>query len=243
MRITTRMLLGGAAVAVLLAGCNHGAGEANRRNPGDAAGSPTSASPTSASPTGAAPSAGPTEPTKPAGTAPGTLAPSQQPSSGSSAGGSSGGAGGSGAGGESASPSTCTAANLQLSLGSGDAGAGSVYRPLIFTNTGSQACHLRGFPGVSYVAGDDGHQVGPAAQMSGPRGGEVTLARGDTAKAVLRLIQVRVIDPAACKPTPVRGLRVYPPGDTASLFVPMQDLGCAGNPPGGQLAIQTILPG
>jgi L-glyceraldehyde 3-phosphate reductase len=31
---------------------------------------------------------------------------------------------------------------------------------------------------------------------------------------------------------PVRGLRVYPPGDTAALFVPVEGTGCAGTPPG-----------
>ena len=48
----------------------------------------------------------------------------------------------------------------------------------MLTNTGRRTCELRGFPGVSYVAGDDGHQVGPAAAMDGPRGGEVRLAPG-----------------------------------------------------------------
>ena len=36
----------------------------------------------------------------------------------------------------------------------------------LLTNTGGRTCELRGFPGVSYVAGDDGHQVGPAAAQS-----------------------------------------------------------------------------
>jgi hypothetical protein len=127
-----------------------------------------------------------------------------------------------------------------VSLGAGDAGAGSVYRPLVFTNTGRATCELRGFPGVSYVAGDDGHQVGPAAEMSGDRGGQIDIAPGRTAIAPLQLVNVQNFDAAMCLPTPVRGLRVYPPGDTASLFVPMAGTGCAGTPPGAQLSVQAM---
>ncbi len=134
----------------------------------------------------------------------------------------------------------CTAAELSATLGQGDAAAGSVTRPLVFTNTGSHACELRGFPGVSYVAGDDGHQVGPAAQETGERAGEVVLRPGGQAVALVQLVQVANFDAAVCKPTPVRGLRVYPPGDTASLFVPAAGTGCAGTPPGPQLTVRTV---
>ena len=134
----------------------------------------------------------------------------------------------------------CTAAGLSATLGQGDAAAGSVTRPLVFTNTGSHACELRGFPGVSYVAGDDGHQVGPAAQETGERAAEVVLRPGGQAVALVQFVQVANFDAAVCRPTPVRGLRVYPPGDTASLFVPAAGTGCAGTPPGPQLTVRTV---
>jgi hypothetical protein len=136
----------------------------------------------------------------------------------------------------------CTTGELSLSLAEAEAAAGSVYRQLVFTNTGARTCELRGFPGVSYVTGADGHQVGPAAEMSGDRGGQVPIAPGGTARAQLRLVNVQNYDPAACSPTPVRGLRVYPPGDTAALFVAMEGTGCAATPPGAQLSVQTITP-
>jgi hypothetical protein len=140
-----------------------------------------------------------------------------------------------------AAPPTCPTAHLRVALGEADGAAGSVYRPLIFNNTGSQACRLRGFPGVSYVAGDDGHQVGSAATMSGTRGGDVLVEPGAAARAMVQFVVVQNYDPAVCRPTPVRGLRVYPPGDTAALFVPLDGAtGCAGNPPGPQLSVQTI---
>jgi hypothetical protein len=111
----------------------------------------------------------------------------------------------------------CTSGRLRGSLGAAEGAAGSVFRTLVLTNDGPGTCELRGFPGVSYVAGDDGHQVGPAAAFDGPRGGEVVLAAGRAATARLRLVDVGVLDAGACRPTAVRGLRIYPPGSTASL--------------------------
>jgi hypothetical protein len=113
---------------------------------------------------------------------------------------------------------------------------------LVFTNTGSRTCELRGFPGVSYVAGDDGHQVGPAAEESGERGPAVPIAPRGTAVAQLRLVNALNFDAAACRPTPVRGLRIYPPGDTASLFLSLDSTGCAATPPNPQLSVQTVTP-
>jgi hypothetical protein len=136
----------------------------------------------------------------------------------------------------------CTTGVLTASLGEPEGAAGSVYRALVFTNTGPTPCGLRGFPGVSYVAGEDGHQVGPAADMSGERGGRVPLTPGATARAQLQQVDVRNFDPATCAPTPVRGLRIYPPGDTASLFVPADGTACATTPPGPQLRVETITP-
>lgn len=110
--------------------------------------------------------------------------------------------------------------------------------PLLLTNRGTRTCELRGFPGVSSVAGDDGHQVGPAAAMSGARGREVVL--GPVARTLLTLVDVANDDAAVCRPTPVRGLRIYPPGDTAALYVARAGTGCVDTPPGDQLAVQTL---
>ena len=140
----------------------------------------------------------------------------------------------------SGNPDRCTTAELAGSLGPAEGAAGSVIRTLLLTNASARTCELTGFPGVSYVAGDDGHQVGPAAAMSGERGGAVRLAPGAAAGALLKQVNVVNYDASVCRPIPVRGLRVYPPGDTASLFVPAEGTGCAGTPPGDQLSVQTL---
>ena len=63
---------------------------------------------------------------------------------------------------------------------------------------------------------------------AGRRGGA---AAQRTAVALVQFVQVANFDATVCRPTPVRGLRVYPPGDTASLFVAAAGTGCAGTPP------------
>jgi hypothetical protein len=92
-------------------------------------------------------------------------------------------------------------------------------------NVGSTACALYGYPGVSWVAGADGHQVGAAAtRQPDPTGGAektVILAPGALASAPLDIVDAAVIPKSACKPVPVRGLRVYPPGNTAAMFIPL----------------------
>lgn len=138
----------------------------------------------------------------------------------------------------------CTSKDLELSLGEGSGAAGTVWRPLRFTNTSGATCEIQGFPGVSYVAGDDGHQVGAAAYRDGSKGDAVTLRAGQTAHAPVGFAQVGNYDPADCEPTEVRGLRVYPPQETNSMYLPNPGTGCANEDlESNQLKVQTIRPG
>ena len=116
-------------------------------------------------------------------------------------------------------------------------------RALVLTNTGPAACALRGFPGVSYVTGDSGRQVGAAAVRVGSEGAAVRLAPGARAQALVSFANTGVFDPAVCRPTPVRGLRVYPPGERAALFVPAPGTGCAGTTPSPQLQVRAVTAG
>ncbi|MCR6488981.1 DUF4232 domain-containing protein [Amycolatopsis sp. OK19-0408] len=137
----------------------------------------------------------------------------------------------------------CGAGDVELALGKGDAAAGSLYRPLLITNKKVEPCTVQGFPGVSYVAGDDGHQVGEAAYRSGTKGDPVRLKPGQTAAAVIQLVNVHNYPDDICRPTPVRGLRIYLPQETDSNFVPMPGTGCANDDlPGNQLSVKTVHP-
>ncbi len=120
----------------------------------------------------------------------------------------------------------CTSSDLKVTLGGGaGAGMSQDHIGLQFTNTGTKSCTLDGYPGISWVAGDDGHQVGAAATRqkddSGSAEQVITLAPGALASAPLDIIDAAVFTPSQCKPVPVRGLRVYPPNETNALFLSM----------------------
>ena len=117
----------------------------------------------------------------------------------------------------------CTSADLQASLGGGaGAGMSQNHTGLQLRNSGSSACTLYGYPGVSWVRGASGIQTGAAAvRQADPSGTEttVTLAPGALASAPLDIVDAAVIPPSECKPVAVRGLRIYPPGQKAALFL------------------------
>jgi hypothetical protein len=119
------------------------------------------------------------------------------------------------------------------------------HRVLRFTNSGSRTCTMIGWPGVSYVTGDSGTQVGQPAQRTGAKGKTVTLAPGAVASTTIDAVDVGVFDPNACKQTAVRGYRVYAPDDTASMFISLGSgaMGCAGTTPSPQLSVVTITAG
>lgn len=129
-----------------------------------------------------------------------------------------------------AGPPACRTASLTVSTGRPDGTAGHNYVPLRFTNKGTAACLLTGFPGVSYVAGTDHHQVGKAADRDTSRSVvPVTLAAGATATATLTETDIGVYSPSQCQPTRVDALRIYPPGETHPALVPLASgaMGCA----------------
>lgn len=138
----------------------------------------------------------------------------------------------------------CTAGQLQLSLAGGDGAAGTTYKQLWFKNVGGSECTIHGYPGVSYVGGDDGHQIGAAAYRDGQKTAPVLLAPGQSAYADVGFVNIGNYDPAECNPEETRGLRVYPPHDTASEFVEFPNTGCAnGQLPGNQLTVKSVQKG
>ncbi|HKN98297.1 MAG TPA: DUF4232 domain-containing protein [Pseudonocardiaceae bacterium] len=139
----------------------------------------------------------------------------------------------------------CKANTLSLAFGPGDAGMNQQERVLRFTNRGRATCAIVGFPGVSYVTGDDGRQVGQAAVRTGRIGAQVDLAPGASAYTIVHSVDPGVFDPAQCKPVAVRGLRVYAPDDTAAMFIPLPSgaQGCTGPTTDAQLSVVTVKAG
>src|SRR3954454_11839247 len=137
-----------------------------------------------------------------------------------------------GADGSLAAPSStprCATSGLVIWLDtrSGGAAAGSVYYALELTNLSGHACMLRGYPGVSAVD-LGGHQLGSASSRDPAQAPRlVRLARGATAVATLRIADALNYPAQRCRRQTAAGLRVYPPGQTASRVVPFPFLACS----------------
>ncbi|WP_175414234.1 DUF4232 domain-containing protein [Agrococcus sp. SGAir0287] len=127
----------------------------------------------------------------------------------------------------------CAAGDLDVTAAIGDAGAGSVTVTFTFENVGGTPCTLDGFPGVSAVGDGNGTQIGQPAERSDRSYEPVIIASGDTATAALRMVDVAggggpLGD--ACQVQPADGWRIYPPGSTEAIFVPVDGLSaCAGD--------------
>ncbi|WP_238413142.1 DUF4232 domain-containing protein [Saccharothrix deserti] len=113
--------------------------------------------------------------------------------------------------------------------------------PLGFTNTASQPCALHGAPGVSYVTGENGEQIGlPATRET--EGSVVTIAPGETASAGLFMSSAPPKTPD-CAQVRVGGLRVFPPNTTEPVFVEHDAIACEPPRDGPFLEVGPIEPG
>ena len=126
-----------------------------------------------------------------------------------------------------AAPAPCAHHQLHASLGRGNGAAGHVFWPIVFTNVSASACTLRGYPGVSAVAGDDGHRVGAPARRESRIVTTVTLrANGGRASALLAHTDADVPAASLCHKATVRGFRVFAPGQTLAFFLPKRHTTC-----------------
>ncbi|WP_448006107.1 DUF4232 domain-containing protein [Agromyces bauzanensis] len=117
----------------------------------------------------------------------------------------------------------CADDALQVSVEYVSAGAGSSYYDLVFTNTGDDACELRGAPGVSVVDAS-GNQLGEAAdQVDDDAPPTLSIEPGASVTATL---QATNIDPGGgplvnCPVVHGTGYLVYPPHSFTGLLVEM----------------------
>lgn len=131
----------------------------------------------------------------------------------------------------------CLTEELKVKQAPAEGTAGHSITKLTFTNLGDHRCSLYGYPGVSYVAGNNGHQVGGSAvRQAGYAKRTVWLAPGGHAYAYIKQANIHNYSSARCHPTSVRGFRVYPPNETAAKYIPAPNTECAN----GKLARPTI---
>ncbi|MGH3305439.1 MAG: DUF4232 domain-containing protein, partial [Streptosporangiaceae bacterium] len=122
----------------------------------------------------------------------------------------------------------CLASALQPALGVSEGAAGTLYQVVVLTNTSASTCSLYGYPGVSFVTGIGGQQVGAAARrdLLVPSA-LVTLPPGGQANMLIGLHDAGNYPPSQCQQASVNWLRIYPPGDYGSVYVQYQAQTCA----------------
>jgi hypothetical protein len=123
--------------------------------------------------------------------------------------------------------SRCHTGDLKVTAAYGDGAAGHYSINLRFTNRSGHTCTLYGYPGVSWVTGDNGTQVNDPFQRVSETKKTITLKPGATGHAMVVEVQVGFFDEKVCKPVSVRGYRVYPPDETAAIFVSSPEKACS----------------
>jgi hypothetical protein len=143
-----------------------------------------------------------------------------------------------------AGPAGCASSGLQVAVpaSKGNAAAGSSYYPVQFTNTSSATCTLFGYPGVSFVTGVGGSQIGIAATRNPavPRK-LITLAPGGTVHAELQVVDAANYPPSSCGLVTAHWLKIYPPNQTTPLYVSFTAQACS--KPKAILTVQAVQPG
>ncbi|MDQ4503035.1 DUF4232 domain-containing protein [Sinomonas sp. ASV322] len=162
----------------------------------------------------------------PASTSTASASPSASASSSPSASASSRPASPSGSG--AAGPARCLSTQLSASLGQGAGGAaGHVYAKIVLKNTGSTPCLLSGFAGLSLTDGPNGGPIGaPADRDASVPVVDVVLNPGQAGAADFGYTQPGVYA-GSCTQVPAAGLRIYPPEDYGSLFIPQSENACS----------------
>jgi hypothetical protein len=124
-------------------------------------------------------------------------------------------------------PAGCATSSLTVKLGSPEGYAGGTYVQIDFTNGSNASCTLYGYPGVSLVTGPPYAQVGLAAERDTTSPVTlVTLAPGATGTALLQIVDAQNYPSSTCSPVQATNLRIYPPNQTAPVFLPDTAYGC-----------------
>lgn len=125
----------------------------------------------------------------------------------------------------------CKTSQLVIWIFNGQGAAGSFYYELNFTNLSGSTCTMRGYP-KAFGVDLQGKRVGLDFAHEQGKQKLVTLRGGgsETATATLRVVDPGAFSPAECHPTKIAGVRVVPPGQSASKVVPFPSETCAQEP-------------
>ena len=124
----------------------------------------------------------------------------------------------------------CSTADLSgtVNTSQGGAAAGSTYYPLNLTNTSKSSCYLYGYPGVSFVTGPSGSQIGqPASRNPAIAPRTVIVPPGGTAHVTVQVVNALNYSKSDCKPVTAHWLKVFPPGQFTALYIKFTATTCS----------------
>ena len=128
----------------------------------------------------------------------------------------------------SVGPAGCLTSALRATLGAAQGTAGSAYQVIVLANISGKTCALYGYPGVSFVSGVGGSQIGKDAardRTTAPK--VVTLAPGHRGSFALRVVDAAALPAANCDPVTANWLKIFPPENTTALYVGYTAHACA----------------
>jgi hypothetical protein len=141
---------------------------------------------------------------------------------------------------DAATAPRCAASGLRISIGAGISAAGQAGRastgitgdltvtryPLNFTNVSGATCTLGGYPAVAAYGTDDAQVGNAAAADTSTARHRVVLTPGATARAAVTA-SIPTAATGGCRPVVATGLRVAPPGQSATRYVRDRLLACS----------------
>ncbi len=136
----------------------------------------------------------------------------------------------------------CATRDLQVTVGARQGAAGSTFVALDFTNIGTAACTIFGYPGVSLAGGEPVGRIGRAAAESTANPRQlVTLAPRAVGNALMRIVNAANYQPSECGPVPTSFLQIYPPNQTTPVYIGFKATACS--KPVRLLTVGVVRPG
>jgi Protein of unknown function (DUF4232) len=128
----------------------------------------------------------------------------------------------------SVGPAGCLTSALRATLGAAQGTAGSAYQVIVVANASGKTCALYGYPGVSFVSGIGGSQIGKdAARDRAVPPKVVTLMPGQSGSFALRVVDAAALPATSCDPVTAKWLKIFPPENTTALYLGYAAHACA----------------
>jgi hypothetical protein len=103
----------------------------------------------------------------------------------------------------------CVPAQIAVTHGAANGAAGTIYYPIVFTNTGA-TCAIFGVPAIQPVAGTPHHPVGPLAQSlsMGQMPARHVIAKGQSVSVAFGVTETGNFTPSTCVARSASGVTV-----------------------------------